>query len=439
MKKIIFVILLFILASSINVFAQSGIRYNEFIKKLERYFDSELIADITNEIGMVDFSVWSWDAGDFSDDDINDVAFCIRRTGMKDKYMEVYLFSDIDGFLVKVGQFKIEYVELPLEVGVAIRNGAVYITQKFKQFHWKIVSYKLVNGSLIKYSDYTTSRIGKLTREIENNYVYLRNTERYLFTTSGKIDFLATYHTIPSYSRNRFIYKGITDTAYINDIMFCPAGAYWWDGAADFSFSVSSVYDNNFLYLTINVQDDTVAQPYSSIQNGEAIEVWIDPTNYTNGSDRFATGKDDVTYKKMQQNDLYKIEIYAGDFINKEPTMTLIKTSGDKTTKEEMNNNVVANMTDNGYSVMFKIAFSSLGTSVPRTDTMIEWGMTVRVIDVDNEFRPERHTILQTSLFEERNPSSLGSIIFIPDNKWYGEAENIYTKKIIQALEEYGF
>jgi len=49
--------------------------------------------------------------------------------------MEVFLFADIDGFLVKVGQFVYEYVELPLEVGVAIRNGIVGINQKFKQFH----------------------------------------------------------------------------------------------------------------------------------------------------------------------------------------------------------------------------------------------------------------------------------------------------------------
>jgi hypothetical protein len=39
------------------------------------------------------------------------------------------------------------------------------------------------------------------------------------------------------------------------------------------------------------------------------------------------------------------------------------------------------------------------------------------VIDVDTEFRPERKTILQTSLFEEGNPSSFGNIIFIPSDK----------------------
>ena len=440
MNKIIFVILLFLLLNK-NVFSQSGLKYNDFTKKLEQYFDPELVSDITNEIGRIDFSVWSWDVGDFSGDDINDVAFCIRRTGVKDKMMDVFLFSDIDGFLIKVGQFKIEYVELPLEVGVAIRDGAVYITQKFKQFHWKIISYKLVNGSLIKNSDYTTYRTGKLTHELGNNYEKLRNTEKYLITSSGKTEFFVDYLIIPSYSRGRFIYKGIADTTFSNDILFCPVGAYWWRGDEDLCFSVSSVFDDDFLYLTINVQDDSVMQPYNSIKNGEAVEVWIDPTNYTKSSDRFAAGKDGIiTYKTMPQNDLYKIEIYAGDFINKEPTMTLTKISGDRISSEEMDINVIANLTSYGYNIIFKVPFTSLGTTNPinNNDTAI-WGMTVRVIDVDNEFRPERRTILQTSLFEENNPASFGSIIFIPNEKWYGEAENIYKKQIIHALEEYGF
>ena len=442
MSRNILVILFFLLLLNVDVFSQSGLRYNDFTKKLEKYFDTELINDITNELGRIDFSVWSWDVGDFSGDGINDVAFCIRKTGTKGRFMDVYLFSDIDGFLIKVGDFRIEYVELPLEVGVAFRDGAVYITQKFKQFHWKIVSYKLVGGSLIKNSDYTTYRTGKLTHETENNYEKLRNMERYLLTSSSKIDFFVDYLKVPSYNRGRFIYKGIADTTFSNDILFCPVGAYWWRGDEDLCFSVGSAFDNNFLYLTLNVQDDTVVQPYNSIRNGEAVEVWIDPTNYVKSSDRFAAGKDgNITYKKMPQNDLYKIEIYAGDFINKDPTMKLLKISGDKVSSEDMDENVITNLTDYGYNVILKVPFSSLGTTNPliENDNMIEWGMTLRVIDVDNEFRPERHTILQTSLFEEGNPASFGSIVFIPSGKWYGEVENIYTKQIIQVLEEYGF
>jgi hypothetical protein len=439
MSKKIFLILLFILFN-VDAFSQSGIRYIDFTKKLENYFHSDLILDITDEIGRIDFTVWSWDVGDFSGDNINDVAFCIRRTGAKNKSMEVYLFADIDGFLVQVGKFEIDFVEIPLEVGVAIRDGAVYITQKFKQFNWQIVSYKFENGSLIKQSDYTTGRKGKYTHEIENNYINLRNTERYLITNTGKLDFGITYFKIPSYNRNRFIYKGITDTTFINDVLFCPVGAYWWQGDSDFCFSVSSVYDDNFLYMTINVQDDSVVQPYHSILNGEAIEIWIDPTNYTNSSDRFAVGKDDITYQKMPTNDLYKVEIYAGDFINKEPTMQLVKINGNDIVAEELNNYVIANLTDYGYNIIFKIPFVSLiGKPLLLNDEMFEWGMTVRVIDVDNDFRPDRRTILQTSVFEEGNPSSFGSIIFIPDNKWYGETKNIYSDKIIQVLEEFGF
>jgi len=283
--------------------------------------------------------------------------------------------------------------------------------------------------------------LGRFTNETNTNYFTLRNSEKYLFTQSGNTDFWADYFTIPSYNRGRFIYQGITASAFVDDIDFCPAGAFWWSGAEDFSYNVSSAYDDTYLYFTINVRDDIVVRPFINIENGEALEVWIDPSiNYTNRSDRFAAGKDgNITYKKMPQNDLYKIEIFAGDFINKEPTMKLIKISGNDINSIEMNNNVVANLTDIGYNIIFKIPFSSLGKTAPALDTIFEWGMTVRVIDVDNEFRPERRTILQSSLFEEGNPSSFGSILFVPANKWYGESNNIYSNKIIQALEEFGF
>jgi len=420
-------------------FAQSGVRYADFAQRLERFFHPDLISDITKEMGQADFTVWSWDVGDFSGDGHNDVAFAIRRTGRGSRTMEVYMFADIDGFLVKVGQFEYEFVELPLEVGVAFRHGVLYVTQKFRQFHWKIDGFKFENGSLVNYDSYVTSRKGRLTNETYRNYYTLRNTEKYLITSSGRTEFWADYLTIPSYYRHRQIYKGITSEAFSNCIEFVPEGAYWWSGDADLSYYVSSAFDNDYLYFTIFVIDDIVVKPYRNIENGEAIEIWLDVTDYDSDNDRFAKGNDDnINYNENTNPNIYKVHILLGDFVNKEPVMTL--SSADGSNRREMNNNIVADLTDNGYYAMLKIPFSALNRSdFAVRDKIIEWGCTVRVIDVDNEFRPERRTVLQTSLFREGIPSSFGSITFIPDDMWYGVTYNIYQDKIMQALEAFGF
>jgi hypothetical protein len=449
--KLHYLLILFLTFFIINVdaFSQSGMNYTDFAKKLETYFHPDLIADIKNELETTDIRIWGWDVGDFSDDGNNDVAFCVRKVGSKNRNMDVYLFADIDGFLVKVGQLQYEFVELPLEVGVAFRYGIVYITQKFKQYHWKIDGYKFIEGSLIKYDNYITSRKGKLTNETYRNYYTLQNTEKYLNTASGKTDFWASYLSIPAYSRNRMIYKGTASFVYNDNIDYVPEGAYWWSGEKDFSYNVSAAYDDDNLYFTIYVIDDTVVAPYSNIANGEAIELWLDVTDYPISTKRFANTKDkkedEVIYNKTMSdaNNIYSFGIYVGDFVKKEPIMW--KNDTDKLDNyfpaRAKSDNIIADLTDNGYYVIFKIPFSDIGRSGPPvTDSsIVEWGATLRVIDVDNEFRPERRTVMQTSLFDKDNPSSYGSIIFVPDEKWYGETSNVFQQKILTTLEEMGF
>jgi hypothetical protein len=197
---------------------------------------------------------------------------------------------------------------------------------------------------------------------------------------------------------------------------------------------------------------------------GEEIELWLDVNNYNSSYNRERTkakadentrnrftnaenekAKADVEFKEGVTTGLYKFGISLGDFVNKEPTMTMNST--DELTSVQkvaaLNLNVVADLTEKGYYLMFKIPFSALGkTGAPISENeneIIEWGCTIRVIDIDNEFRPERFTILQTSLFNEESPVSYGSLLFMPDETWYGETYNIYRDKIVQSIEEFGY
>jgi hypothetical protein len=72
-------------------------------------------------------------------------------------------------------------------------------------------------------------------------------------------------------------------------------------------------------------------------------------------------------------------------------------------------------------------------------DEFYEIGCTFVVIDYDNEYRPEEKTEIATSAFIPYDPSTYGSLILIPDGKWYGKSENIFTEDVIKNLFEYGF
>ncbi len=74
------------LFSIVPIFAQSGSSLKDFEKKLSDYYDPELIEDVVEAIGSADQAkVWSWDIGDFSSDEHNDMACVVRYSKEKSK------------------------------------------------------------------------------------------------------------------------------------------------------------------------------------------------------------------------------------------------------------------------------------------------------------------------------------------------------------------
>ncbi|MBQ6270026.1 MAG: hypothetical protein IJK61_07915 [Bacteroidetes bacterium] len=451
MKHITYKLLLFFLLTFfINVFSteitysQSGMRFAEFNKRLELYFHPDLIADIKAEMPKGDFLVWGWDVGDFSGDGNNDVAFSIRRSGLKERVVDVYLFVDIEGYLTKVDSFPFTFVEMPLEVGVAIRNNTCFVTKKLKQYNWDIKGFRFINGVLVNYDNYSTRKLNKITYETYRNYYKLFNTDRYLNTAKGGTILKLDYLTIPSYSRGRLIYDGITQGAYSNYIEFVPEGAYWLSDSNDLSFEVKSAYDSEYLYFTINVKDDYVVTPFCDTCVSESIEVWLDVHDYLKSGERIATIQNETPlFNNKAKTGIYKFEIRAGNFVTQ--PATIIMSSSDELNSMQklaaLNSNVVCDISDSGYYAILKIPFAALGRTEPpiKEDTIVEWGCAVRVIDYDNEFREEEKTVMDLSAFVAENPSSYASLLFIPDEKTYGEIYNIMQGKVIEYIKNIGF
>lgn len=443
MKKSILVVIFLFIVSSAGLFSQSGMRFPELSKRLEIYFHKDLISDIQNQLPKGgDFQIWGWDVGDFSGDGNNDVALSIKVATQKGRTIQVFLFVDIDGYLVKVGQYPFDFVELPLEIGVSIRDNACFVTQKNKQYDWVIRGYRFDNGSIIHLDEYKTKRVGALTYQSYRNFQNLKNYDKYFNTNSGKIQFFSEYMTVPSYYRGRLVYKGYKSETDCDDINYVPIGAYFWKGTQDLSFSVSSAYDEQYLYMTVTVVDDAVVGQVCDTCFNDNIELWLDLFNGGKNSNRLWTAKgDDVKFREKADSGIFCFEINPGDFLDRQASVK-VRTSDKLDAVRKLNTKnikIVSDLTDDGYIVKFKIPFVLLGIDIANMTSIQEYGCSVIVNDIDNEFRPEEKTVHGMSIFNPEKPSTYGSLLIIPNKQWYGETENIYKEEIHKTLLEWGY
>ncbi len=445
MKKFfLYIIALFLF--TFNSYSQSGIKFPELAKRIEPYFDNALIDDLKEQLPQgSEFNIWGYDIGDFSGDGNNDIAMSIRLSGDRSRKMYVYLFADIDGFLQKVGQYIYDFVELPLEIGVVIRDNKCIVTKKNKQYDWIMDAYSFDNGSLIKSEVFATRRISDLTYEKIRNYIELTGSDKYIQTKNGKEIFFRKYLILPSYYRGKKFYKGYNAELVSDNVDYIPVGAYYWKGEDDCSFKASSAYDENYLYFTIDISDDIVVTQNCDTCICDMVDVWLDVNN-DDEENRFLQkdSKDSkIKFRESAQSGIFKFSIFPGNFTDKEAYVK-IATSDDISVEQKTDSKLVkaiSNLNDNGYIVKFKIPFSLLGLiDIPlKENKQIELGCTIIVNDYDNEFRPEELTQIMTSSFSPFNPSSYGSLILVPKKEWFGESVNIYTEDIVKNLLEYGF
>jgi len=428
----------------LTVYSQAGMTFQEFSSKIEPYFDQALIDDIRKELPIGDnFKVWGWDVGDYSGDGYFDLAFAVKKFSNKKREVEVYMFVDIDGYLTKVEQLTVPFVDIPLEVGVVIKADNCYINQKLKQYHWSIKGYEFDNGSLILVDEYETEQIDKYTHQSYKNYQEFNTKERVIVTSNNKEEFNARFTTLPSYPRGRKIYKGYEDEVFNFDIDYIYKGAYDWKGEDDASFYVKSAHDDEFLYFIVSVKDDEVIVPSCEECSGDMVEMWLDVNEIEGGKNRMIKNISHyIEYRNSIKEGVYRFSIYLGNFEDEKPYIN-ISSNQEMNTFQKANKDkikIVTKEVDEGFRIKFKVPFTVLGFSAnPASKKEKEFGCSFVFHDIDNEFRPEQKTEIASSLFSSQKPTSYGSIILFPEDKWYGESKNIYKDKILKYLKEYGY
>lgn len=444
-QRLLVIMCTFIVVCGVS-YSQSGMEFTELQRKLQPYFADELIADIAEVMPQgAQYRVWGWDVGDFSGDGIYDVAVSINVMGTRRKESIVYLFIDNEGFLVNIGRYPLSYVDLPLEVGVAVKEGACYITQKRRTENWSIRGYQYRDGSVILMDEFVSDRLGVFAHEAYRNYRSLETRERFV-NAKGEIEFKTDYLTVPCYGRGRQIHAGFVSDVAVNSVRSAQEGAYWWTGPADASFDARVVYDNDYLYVRIVVRDSNVITGWCDTCPADRLDLWWDvtPPEGESGS-RAVTSieRNKLLVRSASDSGLFNFAISIGDFVDKRPTIKVRTTDDLEPAQEQAAQQVrvVTSQVGDGYIVKVRIPFLLIGYDRAPVDDRIltELGLTIGLYDVDNEFRSEETTILATSPIRPLDPSSYGAVRFVPVDLWYGETVSIYSDAVLSQLRELGF
>lgn len=432
---------------SLSLFAQQGLTRTEFYRKLESYFDRELIGDLNRVFWKEqDYTFYSWDAGDYSGDGNYDLVCVVRHRAEKSKRLWVYMFVDIDGFLTHIATKEYLFIELPLEVGVVIRYGVCYITEKVQQFHWRITGYRFDGVALVEVTHYLTRRIGNYTLERILSPVQLVLSERWRMTHSNNLVCERKCGIIPIYPRGVLPTHGYQRIATLTSIDYVQQGAYYWNGPEDCSLALSGAYDTNYIYLTVAVRDDEVVPPYCDTCIADRVELWFDLFKADTSLPSLALRREKRGPVLRQRPDapLVGLSIQLGNFTTKAPTAKLVVSDSSMLTRLRLKAvadvSLHAERRDDGYTLRVRIPWLLLSNEmVPPYQRISPVGFIVLVTDVDNEFRPEEATIFANAMYRPDIVATEGEILLLPEGVQFGHVDYVYADRIVKQLQRRGF
>jgi hypothetical protein len=251
-------------------------------------------------------------------------------------------------------------------------------------------------------------------------------SENYYDLITGKKYFKRKYFIIPCYKNNRRIFKDYTTTMFDTNSTFITYGYLNWKDENDLSISFRSTYDDSGFIFTYIIKDDTLL---TNSKNGVAdhLNLWFDnaPQNL------IFTKRDGVYVREGQDENIHKIEINFDNIIMKSTcnnSEAISKSLADGVTLQ------YSELTKNLYLCKIRVPFNVFGGDLSGYLTGFGW----EYFDYDNLSTPEKYTVMSSSVLEAWNPASLGELLIIHDNDFYGKVINYELPKVIDYLKEYG-
>lgn len=428
-------------------YAQQGMSRDEFYRKLESYFDRELISDLDHAFPSAnDVTFYSWDAGDFSGDGNDDLACVVRNRADKGKRVRVYLFVDVDGYLTQIAVKEYRFIELPLEIGVVVRYGVCYITEKLQQYNWRMTGYRFDGIALIQTSVFTTRRVGSFTQEQTLLYSDLQRRERWSVTATGNVELERKCGVVPLYYRGITPSHGYRRRAQLGSVDYVLEGAYYWNGPNDCSLVIGGAYDSAYVYLSLVVRDDAVVTGYCDTCIADRMELWFDLFTSDSALPSLAVRRTKRSYVIRQRPDapMIGVEIRLGDFADKPPSVKLLVSDSSMLTRLRLKSltevAVHSEQTDDGYLVRIRIPWLLLSSEfVPPSAMTTILGFLAKVIDVDNEFRPEETTVFANAMWKPTMIATEGELALVPQGEQFGSVEYVHAGIVIEQLRRRGF
>jgi hypothetical protein len=206
------------------------------------------------------------------------------------------------------------------------------------------------------------------------------------------------------------------------------------------------VYDDDYLYLRVNVRDSNVVTGWCDTCIADHVELHLDvvPRLETEVSRNVTISKrTELAVRHVSDTGLFTVVVRLGDFADRLPRV-IVRTTDDLDPLQNQARRQIRAVSaprPGGYVVKVRIPFAMLGYQKAPVDDRqpTEFGCTIAVHDVDNEFRGDELTVVATSPLKALDPSTYGSLRFVPDGAWYGESTNIYGEAVLNALRELGF
>ncbi|MBL8003699.1 MAG: hypothetical protein JNL36_01265 [Candidatus Kapabacteria bacterium] len=421
-------VLLFLISTNLLI-SQSALTYTEFKKALLNYYEEDMISDLIQLKPQIESSqFWSWDVGDYTGDGYPDLAFVTKDKSVSGKNLTVTLVVDIDGYLVKVKEFQEKYVELPLEVGIAIKENTCYVTNKIKQFHWNITGWYVENGNFKQRSIYRTEKhTAAVTKESLIDFSKSIAEERIVHSSSGKISQINKIQYFPLFAEFDKYQSGNQNKREFSTIQYVESGAYYWKGEEDCSFTLQLTKKDDFLYAMIDVIDDSLVagSNYLSVDKVKISFYQHDKSNDGVLKQFFSTLQKSTIQTKPIKSKKIDFEFSLGDFSTTKSFVSLPATT-------EATVDVIK--TKNGYVLYAKIPFSEIISDI---NTTSEVGFSISVFDADSDFYPEITTVLSTEDYDDK--TKISTLVIKPIAEIYQSYNNLFVPQLITNLKKYGY
>ncbi len=302
------------------------------------------------------------------------------------------------------------------EITLASKNGVLIIDSyggsTWRWWEEQKIRYENSKFKVIGYSESSSHTLTLATFEYDLNMNTLEALRKYNYRElKGEAGEVRFKNFIAQKRTGQLTIDGVFDendwkNAWTLDIQEKSAVVYKsenWNGASDLSFSASTLWDPDALYISVNVVDENVVyvENWNEILKGDHLELWFDFSD-------FLVNWENIQIR--QKPDQSVVQIGIGVAKNSRDNVACFLYPEKPNEKSRIVSSSL--LTENGYQVEIQIPFSVFQEFVPDD---YQWtdgqnlGFTVVVSDTDNPTERKQDCLMATSTVKWGNPYTFGA------------------------------